>query len=183
MIYQFNLSFSLSLLFMGFLLANIFGIMTSSKNIIFLFVLCIELINCFIYSKTIKKTSKFSQSLFSRGYRFRSYFVRSPMRSSLDRLQRNQSAADPSKAYTAGRPRVLDEYFLLIWLRLIRFTYYVTSFGRPKVKVVIDDFKRLKSIDHNINFKIVISTIVTSLNFLKIGFEFGFFIDAFKLGS
>ena len=137
MIYQFNISFSLSLVFMGFLLANIFGIIANSKNIIFLFVLCIELVNCFIYSY---KTSK-------------PFFLN----------------ANPN--YLLG---------VLVFPNKIQFSRFFKSSLKQR------NYKRkLKDRDNYTNYKpsMVISVISSSLNFLKIGFEFGFFIDAFKLGS
>lgn len=134
MIYQFNLSFSLSLLFMGFLLANIFGILTNNKNIIFLFVLSIEIINYFVYSKPSSKFSK--------------YFFYPPF----DKLSIFKSSLNP-------------------------------CFTKAPSKQMGGDIKYNWWYNQTKKTSIIFSIIANTLNFLKIGFEFGFFIDAFKLGS
>ena len=173
---QFNLSFSFSLLFMGFLLANIVGIITNSKNIIFLFVLCIELINCFVYSTSetyetvrrrastagrrastsgrpkvvveAKKTNRFSQSFFSTKNNYSSFFS----------TRLNQRLSNLSK-FSKGNSSSLFK-------RPTQATY-----NQLNKQVDTTWIQKIKEF------------IITGLNLLKIGFEFGFFIDAFKLGS
>ena len=119
MMYPFNLSFSLSVLFMGFLLSNIFGILGSSKSIVFLFIVCIELTNYFVYTKNRKLSP------------LKGFLLRVTQTKVINSMQ----ISSKSDAY-----------------------------------VVQQKFKN-------------IPTIGTVINFFKIGFEFGFFIDAFKLGS
>ena len=144
MIYQLNLSFSLSLLFTGFLLANIFGIITNSKTIVFLFVLGIELINCFIYSNLQKPS-----------------FIDLFAKQNLGKI--SFTALNKEKANLRKR-----SFFNL-------FSFLFKPFHRKPLEKMDNTMKHRS--------KIVVSTILTSLNFLKIGFEFGFFLDAFKLGS
>lgn len=122
--YQFNLSFSLSLLLMGFLLANIFGILTNNKNIIFFFVLLIETINYLAYDSTFLKN----------------FFPKNKEN------YRNFTKSNKQQTFLRKSIRQLDFGFL----------------GKKNNKI---------------------SIFITTLNFLKIGLEFGFFIDAFKLGS
>ena len=126
MLYPFNLSFSLSLLFMGFLFANFFGIITSTKSIIFLFIACIELINFFVYTQKLYPSARV-----------------------LSRVRVHEASE--------------------------------TSFFR-RILFLIKRTTRKKEKDTKIINYVFIYTL-TILNFLKIGFEFGFFVDAFKLGS
>ena len=150
MLYQFNLSFSFSLLFMGFLFANLFGIITSTKNIVFVFILCIELINCFVYTQNIN-------------------FFKKPRVSIPFSTKKNK------------RP--------FSFQTLSIFTYPVvdfrTSVYSPRARIRgafrswVNKFKK----EDTYTFSLALSYIFTILNFLKIGFEFGFFVDAFKLGS
>ena len=200
MIYQFNLSFSLSLLFMGFLLANIFGIITNSKNIIFLFVLCIELINYFVYStnspavgtnylqSTKSKLGYFSTSSYKTNKVYptsyeKTTYLRSGSKSSTKKIVVVPRASLQSEARPVARAtNRLENQFSTSNSSKNRFSKIYKFFS---LFLPFENFKKLKTINHNIGHRssIVISTIVISLNFLKIGFEFGFFIDAFKLGS
>ena len=147
MIYQFNISFSLSLLFMGFLLANIFGIITNGKNIIFLFVLGIELINYFIYSH-LQKVS------------FVNFTLGKKTLTALDKKKAGDRIGDSNK----------PSFFNI-------FNSLLNSLKKKNYKNLLENI----SMKHRLS--IVVSAIASSLNFLKIGFEFGFFVDAFKLGS
>ena len=131
MIYPYNLSFSLSLLLMGFLLANIFGILTNSKNVIFLFVLFIEIINYLAYSK---------RNIYKQSYHM----------DNITFLYDRFSAIQPIKSRLP-----------------LKSIFYNKELEKNKKRIVF----------------LIISIIISSLNFLKVGFEFGFFIDAFKLGS
>ena len=186
MIHHLNLSFSLSLLFMGFLLANILGILTNSKNIIFLFVLGIELINYFTYSS---KFNLLQSNLMLEGSATESLpsvaptkSIRGPKsffptltfkirnRRKLPLIKLNTGFADVRYA----QRRTNKIFYIFYWLRFLLV---------PKKKQ-----EKLKNIENKTRYKpsvppVFVSTITSSLNFLKIGFEFGFFIDAFKLGS
>ena len=153
MIYQLNLSFSLSLLFTGFLLANIFGIITNSKTIVFFFVLGIELINYFIYSN-LQKAS----------------FINFLAKHSLSK--KTLTASDKGKA----NDRIENSN------RSSFLNIFDSLFSPFSLKSYENSLKKMdKHMKHRSS--IVVSTAATSLNFLKIGFEFGFFVDAFKLGS
>ena len=171
MIHHLNLSFSLSLLFMGFLLANILGILTNSKNTIFLFVLGIELISYFTYSS---KFNLLLSNLMSKGssiqvmekpnFFFPTLTLKTSNRTKLPLIE-------PSTTLTNVQRRTNRLFNIFYWLRFL-------IIAKKKQK-------ELKNIDNQTKYKasIFVLTIISSLNFLKIGFEFGFFIDAFKLGS
>ena len=68
-LHPFNLSFSLSLLFMGFLFANFFGIITSTKSVIFVFIVCIELTNYIVYTQKLDLSSILPNFKIVRMYR------------------------------------------------------------------------------------------------------------------
>ena len=162
MLYQFNLSFSLSLLFMGFLFANLFGIITSTKNIIFVFILCIELINFFVYTQNTgffresngitKGNNLTKENTLTFGFLFGDSF-----------------------SITFGDPLVLSEPEIKTQINKTK--QKNGNIIKRKSKVTLP-FKRGTS-----TLNLVLSYVFTILNFLKIGFEFGFFVDAFKLGS
>ena len=154
MIYQFNLSFSLSLLFMGFLLANIFGILTNNKNIIFLFVLSIEIINYFVYSKPNNKTIK----PFSKFFKYFLFNQTTPM-------------------YFFYPP------FKKLSIFKSSFRKASPCFTKAPLKQMDGNIKYSWWCNQTKKTSIILSAIISTSNFLKIGFEFGFFIDAFKLGS
>ena len=141
MIYPFNFSFSLSLLFMGFLLSNIFGILGSSKNIVFLFILCIELTNYFVYTSFTRKT------LLKEEFKY-------------------ENLPKPFKNI-----KITNVSFISTFLARFKKLTQIIFYGAADKKIIGN--KDLKNV----------FTITIVLNFFKIGFEFGFFIDAFKLGS
>lgn len=155
MIYQLNLSFSLSLLFTGFLLANIFGIITNSKTIVFFFVLGIELINYFIYSNLQKPS-------------FINLLVNHSLSKKTLTTPNETKASDYLNQKLFNKPsffKIFNSLFNLFSLK---------GYTHP-LKKMNNHMKHRSSI--------IVSTAASSLNFLKIGFEFGFFVDAFKLGS
>ena len=180
MIYHLNLSFSLSLLLTGFLLANIFGIITNSKNIIFLLVLGIELINFFIYSCKPSLGKKTSTPVLTQEYTMPKKLSRkSPFFSPfylvrfLNASQYVRRSSKMSYA-TEGSLKKQKSYQLL-------FFDFLLDFFKLKGLLAYN----IKNMDRKMRYKSsrVVSTIASILNFLKIGFEFGFFVDAFKLGS
>ena len=158
MIYRFNLSFSFSLLLMGFLLANIFGILTNNKNIIFLFVLCIEIINSLIYSKS--SSQKIKLPPVSPFFSIPVFFLYQPFKKLNNLNDKNQNAILPALS-----KKNQSNSKLSLWN---------TAKSKPLSFLCFIQTKKVS---------VIISFFISSLNFLKIGFEFGFFIDAFKLGS
>ena len=157
MIYQINLSFSLSLVLMGFLLANIFGILTNNKNIIFLFVLCLEIINYLVYCEPSNK--KIKPSFFSTPI----YFFYQPF-----------------KKLNIFKPLYFTKTPLKKNFHSSHSVNHNTEYGQwhKQQKRIL-----LKSPLQAIAEGKATSLIIRSLNFLKIGFQFGSFVDAFKLGS
>lgn len=144
MIYPFNFSFSFSLLFMGFLLSNLFGILGSSKNIVLLFILYIELTNYFVYTTVSKKAHLLSET------------------------QASMKPFSLLRRKISGPQRSLLSNFPLKFKKSVELLFYKPFDKRNK-------YQQPRTQDA--------SLIRTILNFFKIGLEFGFFIDAFKLGS
>ena len=168
MTYRFNLSFSFSLLLMGFLLANIFGILTNNKSIIFLFVLCIEIINSLIYSKPSSQKIKVRalRAVDAKRSPFFSipvFFLYQPFRKLNNLYDKNQNTILPEL------PKKKQSS-----LRSSGFFLWNAAKSKPLSFLCFNQRKKVP---------IIISFFISSLNFLKIGFEFGFFVDAFKLGS
>ena len=183
MLYPFNLSFSLSLLFMGFLFANFFGIIISTKNVIFIFIMCIELINCFVYTQSLrlcfrraklKQTSLFKRIFFLTKESFFSVRKFSPP-STYDNLFFSQ------KKSKASIPLRLDDASYLRY-KMQRDTQPEAIQKRLDAKALTRNYSLSKKRNVKV-FDFVFTYTLTILNFLKIGFEFGFFVDAFKLGS
>ncbi len=166
MLYPLNLSFSLSLLFMGFLFANLFGIITSTKSIVFIFILCIELINCFVYTHAFACIPLYPFGVQSKKGIFpsRTFGVRVKK---VRVFQENTGYSfDDDK--TKRENGIIKEPFSSD-SRGIKDSLSFASRGNTKI--------------FNYAFSFALSYAFTILNFLKIGFEFGFFVDAFKLGS
>ena len=201
MLYPFNLSFSLSLLFMGFLFANFFGIITSTKNVIFIFIMCIELINCFVYTQSsrlrfrrakLKQTSLFKRIFFLTKRSPESFFsVQKFSPPSTYDSQRKSKASIPRTPYPVPlRGKGVKGYSLGDVPYLIaKLRYKMQRDTQPEAIQKRLDAKALTrnySLSKKRNVKVfdyVFTYTLTILNFLKIGFEFGFFVDAFKLGS
>ena len=162
MLYPLNLSFSLSLLFMGFLFANIFGIITSTKSIVFLFILCIELINYFVYTHAFACIPLYPFGVRSKKGIFssRTFGVR----------VKKVKVFEENTGYSFDNDKTKRENGTI--------KEPLSSDSRG-----IKDSRRGNTKIFNYAFSFALSYAFTILNFLKIGFEFGFFVDAFKLGS
>ena len=193
-----KLSFLLSTLFMGFLAANIFGIVANSKNIIFLFVVFIEFANWFVYSKKRKfylvrnflgyplpptmYASFYPENALVAPYPLpltpypegvQGYRVRESQGYRGIGVQGYSNKITPEKNYQPKQATTSYEKFL-------------TKGLTPKVYAPLKQASKMQKIFNtiqNIIYNKKKVTLVTIFNFLKIGIEFGFFIDAFKLGS
>ena len=234
MLYPFNLSFSLSLLFMGFLFANFFGIITSTKNVIFIFIMFIELINYFVYTQIFCFRFQKSKNLPSKSTLLPLPLRLYPFGVRKSKIRRTCTPVTPLPHYPCLLRKPLPLYpeegiaygergelplvirwiafgkrkgyrgdFIFDFLR-IAFGSFLDRFWRKKerkqpetIQKGLDETENKKALTKNYlssnsplaterNAKVfdyVFTYILTILNFLKIGFEFGFFVDAFKLGS
>ena len=212
MLYPFNLSFSLSLLFMGFLFANFFGIITSTKSVIFIFIMFIELINYFVYTQSFCFRFQKSKNLPSKSTLL-PLPLRLCQRQRKSKIRRTCTPVTPLPLYPEGVRG--DLIFDFLWQKgyrgdltfdFLRITFgsFLDRFWRKKerkqpetIQKRLDETENKKALTKNYlssnsplaterNAKVfdyVFTYILTILNFLKIGFEFGFFVDAFKLGS
>ena len=157
---------------MGFLFANFFGIITSTKSVIFVFIMCIELINCLVYTRNSPLRQGKPKAIFTFGLR------KAKLRpeDDLKMAQRKSyliETINKKQRITVGNTVRLNA-------QPLPHTPYpkgVQGYRGTAIKYSFSKNGFAKQINH------VFIYVLTILNFLKIGFEFGFFVDAFKLGS